>query len=86
MSEWQPIETLDHDNEVMLAKWYEDDCDGYYGESRWIWIASGCLGLDGTIWIDFTDENHQAEFHHKPTHWMPSPLPPPPNPHSEKVS
>lgn len=69
MTQWQPIGTLNNDDNVLLGKWYEDDCRGYHGESRWLWIASGNLFPDGSVWIDFTDTDYAGVFYQEPTHW-----------------
>lgn len=71
MMDWQPIETLTHGGFVMLAKWYEDDCDGYCGPSGWLWVASGAMMDNDEIWIDAVDDTYPAEGFTAPTHWAP---------------
>lgn len=78
---WQDISTAPKgdDTRILLGNYYVDDCNGYAGESRWIWITSGFVEWDGSFWADWSDElfpdNRMCGFRN-PTHWMPLPNPP----------
>lgn len=61
--EWQPIETLRHQDTVLLAAFHDGSC---------YWVASGACE-DGTWFCDFTDAEFQPQSFQKPTHWMPLP-------------
>jgi hypothetical protein len=81
MQAWQPIETApkDGDTEILIGKWFTDDADGYYGDSRWLWIIQATYDLDGSMWDCFADTEIPAQNmngFNKPTHWMPLPAPP----------
>jgi len=72
--EWYPIDTAptgDDAPEILLGNYYIDNCHGYCGESRWIWIAQGQI-LDSGFWCNFNDEERIKEHmvaYHRPTHW-----------------
>ena len=61
--------------DVIFAKWYEDKANGYYGDSRWIWLASGEFN-NFEIWLDVDDtaRNWNGIGFDKPTHWCVAPL------------
>jgi len=60
---------------VIFAKWYEDETDGYYGDSCWVWFASGSFD-EYEVWIDIDDQPRQWQGvgFDKPTHWCIAPL------------
>jgi len=69
---WQPINTAPSDGtRIMLGHYYIDSCNGYNGESRWLWQASGSIEQAGSFFSDFTDDEHEFAFYHNATHWHP---------------
>lgn len=71
MVKWHKLQDKMPDIEgVMFGKWYEDDCKGYYGPSRWLWFASGEIVGD-QVWIDIDDNfrEWQGIGYDKPTHY-----------------
>lgn len=70
---WNTIDTLPkNDTKVVIGQYFEDTYDGYYGESRWIWIIQGSFDELGNFFDDFNDEeiiaNHMV-CARQPTHW-----------------
>lgn len=71
MKQWQPITNCPIEELVLLGAWIEDDS---YGNSMWNWQASGSLGEDGNLYIQFKDDtinDWKQKHHEKPTHWQP---------------
>lgn len=67
--DWHPIATAPIEEPVMLGHYYVDECDGYNGESRWLWQASGQIQRNGMIWSDFMDLDYERAGFRTATHW-----------------
>lgn len=75
MSQWQPIETAPQDGtEILLGHWFAEG-NGYWGDPRWLWQASGRIDEEG-VWVDFVDDHINPVNFRSVTHWMPLPKPP----------
>lgn len=80
MIDWQPIATVPTDAaDVLLGKWWNDDCAGYHGESRWLWITSGYMddaGDGGFCWFTDAGADFLGDHWQGATHWAPMPAAP----------
>lgn len=71
MIDWNPIESVPRDGtEILLGKYWIDEHNGYFGESRWLWIISGNV-LNDEGFCHFTDEDcsFDGKNWHGATHW-----------------
>lgn len=72
--EWKPIDKAPRDTDILIGAWFEDDSNGYFGGSRWKWVASGRIESE-RVWIDVNDEFHgqiaELAGFDKPTHFKP---------------
>ena len=80
--EFLDISSAPKDVEILVGKWYEDTSDGYFGESRWLWITQGIIDSEGNFFEAFNDTEVCAEhmtLAREPTHWATLPSPPAPS-------
>lgn len=83
MSEWISVKDRSpiHDDEtdVLIGSYYIDNCGGYYGGDKWLWICQGSFAENGDFFDSFNDEYIKARHmtgHRRYTHWKPLPNPP----------
>jgi len=68
---WYDIKTAPKNKEILIGKYYIDDCNGYSGDSRWLWICQGYIdecGFFDAFNDDLIEHKHMI-YARLPTHW-----------------